>query len=99
MKEKPYPADSSDDVSDDPSYLDNVELHYKRFLSVVKKYSLSDDRKAEEISEFLTHKTQVSGDKVSPKQFAEHFGMSEHEALIFLTFLERGLDFMKKLIS
>ena len=74
----------------------DVEAHYKEFLEVVKKYNLDDQDKAEEISAYLTaHKHHDKGN-VTPKQFARNFSMSEQEALTFLSFIERGLDFKQK---
>ena len=71
----------------------NVKDHAKKFKDIIQKYHLDEKNKAEEISNFLTKSNQKS---VSAKEFAKLFAMTEKEAVIFLSFIERGIKFREK---
>lgn len=80
----------------------NIEEHHTEFQNIIKKYKLDVPAKAEEIAHFLTtHKSALEKDKDSPgssvtsKEFASLFNMEEKEAVLFLSFIERGLKFKK----
>jgi|TARA_B100002003_G_C14085957_1_gene522378 hypothetical protein len=68
----------------------DLKKHKDEFDKIISKYNLSDHDKAEEISTFLTNSKRES---VSPKEFAELFGMTVKEATIFLSFIEKGIQF------
>lgn len=65
------------------------ELH-KRFRDIIEKYGLDDEKSAEDISQFLTNSTREG---VNAKDFASLFGMTEDEAKLFLSFIDKGLRF------
>ena len=67
----------------------DIKQHAKQFKKIINKYNL--DAKAEEISHFLTKQNSVSA-----KEFAKLFAMTEKEAVIFLSFIERGIKFREK---
>jgi hypothetical protein len=66
----------------------DIKKHGDEFKRIVAKYSLEE--KADEIAEFLT---KNHGAKVAPKEFASLFMMEEEDAVILLTFIERGISF------
>lgn len=78
-----------------------IEEHSKKFEEIRNKYNLSNPDKAEEIARFLTtHRdNNQSETKISAKEFAKLFSMDEEDAFIFLSFIERGLNFKKKHID
>lgn len=69
----------------------DIAEHKKKFDLVVKKYNLTSDTKAEEIATFLTSKK--NGEKISSEEFATLFAMDEADAKVFLSFIEKGLEF------
>lgn len=72
-----------------------ISEHKKKFDLIVNKYKLLSDTKAEEIAKFLTSKN--NGEIVSSGEFAVLFSMTEEDARIFLSFIEKGLEFKSKL--
>ena len=70
--------------------MSDIQAHHKEFQRIIQKYNFSDEKKAEELAQFLTSK---HGKKLTPKEFSDHFHATEHEAAIFLSFIERGLNF------
>ena len=68
--------------------------HKQKFDSIAKKYGLTRDSKAQEIADFLTSKK--NGESISSEEFANQFGMDELDTKIFLSFIERGLNFKQK---
>ncbi|MEA2037829.1 MAG: hypothetical protein U9O94_10065 [Nanoarchaeota archaeon] len=68
----------------------DISKHVEEYQKIIKKYNLNSEKKAEEIAEFLT---KDSGKNVSPKEFSKLFEMSEKEAEIFLSFIEKGIKF------
>ncbi|MFC1723271.1 hypothetical protein ACFL0V_03970 [Nanoarchaeota archaeon] len=70
----------------------DIEEHHKEFQQIIQKYRFSDEKKAIELAEFLT---SHHGKKITPKEFSEKFHTTEQEATIFLSFIERGLNFKK----
>lgn len=67
----------------------DIEEHYNRYNEIIKKYNLADEEKAETIANFLTSGKGT----VTAKKFAELIGMTEEEASIFLSFIQRGVEF------
>ena len=71
----------------------DIKEHKKAFDRIIKKYDLSNVMKAEEIAEFLTtHKNE----SVSAEEFAKLFAMSPKEAMVFLSFIQKGIQFKKE---
>ena len=73
-----------------------IEKHHQAFLKVVEKYKLDAEHKAEEVAAFLTHK---HGKTITPKEFANKFNMDENDAVIFLTWIHRGVQFKESNID
>ncbi len=69
----------------------DIKKHKSQFDSIVKKYGLFDEDKATEVANFLTKEK-----KVNSEEFAKLFAMKEDEARIFLSFIEKGLQFRKE---
>jgi predicted HTH domain antitoxin len=68
--------------------------HKKKFDEIVRKYKLFEEKKAEEISIFLT-KSKV----VSRGEFATLFNMDINDADIFLSFIHKGIIFKEQNID
>ena len=67
----------------------DTKQHKEEFDRIITEYSLA--KKADDISDYLTkHKN------ITPKEFASLFVMDEKDALIFLTFIEKGIKFREK---
>ena len=73
-----------------------IEEHRDEFLKIIDKYSLQEEDKAEEIAVFLT---SGDGKEVSAREFASKFGMSVDEAVIFLSFIHKGVKFKEENID
>jgi hypothetical protein len=74
----------------------DIAKHKEEFDSIVEKYGLRDESKALEIAEFLTSHKEES---VSAKEFADLFAMTPSEAVIFLSFIQRGIRFKEEHID
>lgn len=74
----------------------DTEQHYKEFMDIIRKYGLDSSDKADEIAHLLTDAKKGS---MTPKEFSVHFGMTEHEAAVFLSWIEKGLNFKEKNID
>jgi len=68
----------------------DIAKHKSEFFKIIEKYRLNDVEKAEEIAHFLTNSKR---EKVSANEFASLFTMTEKEAMIFLSFIEKGIKF------
>ena len=68
--------------------------HKKKFNRIAKKYGLTRDSKAQEIADFLTSKK--NGESISSSEFANRFAMDELDAKMFLSYIERELNFQQK---
>ena len=71
----------------------DIEKHKQEFDRIIEKYNLADEEKAEEIAKFLT---DAKKEAVSAKEFATLFGMEVEEAILFLSFIEKGIKFREK---
>ena len=72
----------------------DLKEHKKAFEKIIKKYGLADEQKADEISKFLT-----KGEKISYKEFATLFNISEEDSKIFLSFIYKGIEFKESHID
>ena len=77
--------------------IENIIDHKKAFDDIIQKYDLAQDHLASEIADFLM--VQQNGNVISAQDFATRFGMSDSEAVIFLSFISRGLQFKKDQID
>lgn len=81
---------------------DQLTLHKQEFDRIVKAYGLNDDDKATAIAEFLTSSsssTNGNGDgdgSVSAAAFAAKFGVPPQEAVIFLEWIQKGVQFKEQ---
>jgi len=75
-----------------------IEEHSEKFVEIRNKYRLSDPVRAEEIANFLTSHPDRNEEetKISAIDFAKLFNMEDEDAFLFLSFIERGLNFKKK---
>ena len=71
----------------------DIATHKRKFEEVVLKYHFNEKDKAEEIAKFLTRNLH---DRVSPDEFAILFAMQKEDADIFLTFIEKGLEYHER---
>lgn len=67
--------------------------HKKAFDEIIKKYNFAEEGRAQELANFLARPNQ----QISHKEFGQLFGMSEEEAQVFLSFIQKGLDFKKEM--
>jgi len=74
----------------------DIEKHSKEFQKIIQKYNLSDEKKAEAIANFLTKSSQK---QVSAKEFSELFAMTQKEAVLFLSFVEKGIKFKQNKVN
>ena len=71
----------------------NLEKHKEEFMTIIKKYQFYTSEKAQEIANFLIKHTDNS---VSAKEFANKYQMTENEAYIFLSFIQKGIKFKEE---
>ncbi len=69
--------------------------HKKRFDEIILKYKLNEGEKAQEIAKFLTNPNESQ--KISSEEFATLFNMHKNDAVIFLSFIQRGIEFKKEI--
>ncbi|MBD3164792.1 hypothetical protein GF323_06350 [Candidatus Woesearchaeota archaeon] len=73
--------------------MEHLKKHKEEFERIIRKYNLKEKEKAAEIADFLT---KSHGKKISAKEFAKLFGMSEQEAVIFLSWIQKGIKFKEE---
>lgn len=73
--------------------VDDMDIleHGEKFNEIIRKYNFDSPEKAEEISDFLTD--NKNHDNVSAEEFAKLFAIEEEEAIIFLSFIKKGIEF------
>ena len=71
----------------------DIKEHKQEFDKIIEKYNLKDEEKAEEIANFLINSNK---DKVSAEEFAKLFAMTKKEAMIFLSFIGKGIKFKEE---
>ncbi len=62
-----------------------IEKHHKQFKEIISKYNL------EEKAEHIAH--EVAGKTINVSEFAKKHEMQIKEAQLFLSFLQKGIDF------
>jgi hypothetical protein len=70
----------------------DIEEHSNKFQEIIEKYNLKSEIRANQIADLLTNSNR---NKISSKDFSKLFGMQEEEATIFLSFIQKGLNFKK----
>lgn len=88
---------TSTPASKDQHQADQYTLHKTAFDRIIKKYGLDTDAKSTEIAEFLT--TADSENKVSAESFAQKFGCTPEEAVVFLEWIKVGVKFKEEAID
>lgn len=83
-------------VCDDAYQADQYTLHKQEFDRIIKKYKLNTEEKSSAIAEFLTVGEAGS---VSAAQFAESFGTTPEEAVVFLEWIQVGVKFKQQAID
>ncbi|PLW79741.1 hypothetical protein C0585_06160 [Candidatus Woesearchaeota archaeon] len=73
-----------------------IEEHRDEFLKIIDRYDLQKEDKAEEIAVFLTNGKE---NEISAREFASKFCMSVDEAVIFLSFIHKGVKFKEENID
>jgi hypothetical protein len=71
----------------------DLEKHKQEFENIIKKYNLSSQEKANEIAIFLTK------NEIDIKEFATLFNMDKEDAIIFLSFIQKGIEYKEKHID
>lgn len=74
----------------------DILSHKQAFERIAEKYSLKSEEKAGEIADFLVKR---HGKELSAKEFANLFSMEVKDAAIFLSFIERGIQFKERHID
>lgn len=68
----------------------DLKKHKQEFERVVKKYNLSSQEKASEIANFLTK------NEIDLEEFSTLFNMEKKDAIIFLSFIQKGVEFKEQ---
>jgi len=84
-------------ICNDHHQADQYTLHKGEFDRIIKKYGLDSEEKATEISEFIT--STDSEKKVSAQSFADKFGTTPEEAVVFLEWIKVGVKFKEQAID
>lgn len=66
--------------------------HKKEFEQIVGKYNLKENQKLDEIINYI-----LKHQKINAGEFANLFAMNIKDAQVFLSFIEIGLNFKKKM--
>ncbi|MBN1274969.1 hypothetical protein JXA12_01630 [Candidatus Woesearchaeota archaeon] len=74
----------------------DLEEHHHQFEAIAERHGLKNEEQAGRIADFLV--SHPAG-KVSAPEFSEEFGMSEEEAVVFLSFIDRGLRFKERVVD
>jgi len=84
-------------VCNDSYKANQLTLHKQEFDRIIKHYKLDTDEKSEEIATFLTKSGDSSN--VSASSFAEKFGTTNEEAVVFLEWIKVGVQFKEQSID
>ena len=82
-------------IKEDKERADSHTIHKAEFDRIRLKYGL--DKKADEISDLLTIRGNEGG--VSPNDFAEKFGTTPEEAVVFLEWIKVGIKFKEETLD
>ncbi|KAL7544474.1 hypothetical protein ACHAWF_007856 [Thalassiosira exigua] len=81
-------------IAADVAQAESHTLHKREFDRIRIKYGLDKDEKASEIAELLADAGANEG--VSAPAFAERFGMTTTEAVVFLEWIKVGVKFKEQ---
>lgn len=82
-------------IKEDKDRADSHTIHKAEFDRIRLKYGL--DKKADEISDLLTMRGNEGG--VSANDFAERFGTTPEEAVVFLEWIKVGVKFKEETLD
>mmetsp|Transcript_25940 Transcript_25940/g.76743 ORF Transcript_25940/g.76743 Transcript_25940/m.76743 type:complete len:139 (-) Transcript_25940:3228-3644(-) len=88
-------------VCNDAFKADQHTLHKQEFDRIIKKYKLDTEEKSSQIADFLTGSSGSVGveNQVSAPEFAEKFGTSQEEAVVFLEWIKVGVKFKEEALD
>lgn len=84
-------------IAADIAQADSHELHKNEFDRIRTKYGLSSPQQAEKIANLLANTGANEG--VSAPAFAEMFGMTTTEAVVFLEWIKVGVKFKEETLD
>ena len=84
-------------IAADIAQADSHELHKKEFDRIRTKYGLTSPEQAEKIANLLANTDANEG--VSAPKFAEMFGMTVTEAVVFLEWIKVGIKFKEETLD
>ena len=84
-------------VCNDAYKANQLTLHKKEFDRIRHHYKLDTDEKSEAIAEFLTSRANESS--VTAAAFAEKFGTTREEAVVFLEWIKVGVNFREQTLD
>ena len=84
-------------IAADIAQADSHELHKKEFDRIRTKYGLTSPEQAEKIANLLANTDANEG--VSAPSFAEMFGMTVTEAVVFLEWIKVGIKFKEETLD
>lgn len=82
-------------IAADIAQADSHEIHKREFDLIRTKYGLSSPENAEKIANMLAD----TNEGVSAPKFAEMFGMSTTEAVVFLEWIKVGIKFKEETLD
>ena len=77
---------------------DQHTMHKAEFDRIIKKYKLDTEEKSTEIATYLTDNNS-SSNKITAPDFANKFGTSVEEAVVFLEWIKVGVTFKEQSID
>lgn len=69
----------------------DIETLHQEFERILKKYDLKNEENAQKLTSFITSKTHHSA-----KELSSTFNMSEYEAGVILSFLQKGIEYKSR---
>jgi hypothetical protein len=76
--------------------MEDIKKLKNDFEKIVKKYELNNQKKTNKIVQYLTDQNKTT---ITNEEFAKIFNMDEKDAIIFLKFIEKGIQFKEKHID
>ena len=83
-------------IAADIAQANSHELHKQEFDRIRKQYGLDNDDNAEKIADMIANN---EGEGVSAPKFANMFGMSVQEAVVFLEWIKVGVKFKEETLD
>lgn len=77
--------------------MEDIQKLKNEFDKIVKKYKLNNTEKSNQIAQYLTNNTNKK--TITNKEFAKKFDMNQKDAITFLKFIKKGIEFKEKNID